>query len=68
MVFNINDKKLMPADSIILGKKWPNKISPTGIAIDDEKQLLYVVTKEDNKLYIIDLATKQIQTTYQLGG
>lgn len=68
MVFNINDKKLVPADSIILGKKWPNKISPTGIAIDDEKLLLYVVTKEDNKLYIIDLATKQIQTTYQLGG
>lgn len=68
MVFTINNKKLVLTDSIILGKKWPNKISPTGIAIDDEKQLLYVVTKEDNKLYSIDLATKQIQTTYQLSG
>ncbi|MCA6438361.1 MAG: bifunctional YncE family protein/alkaline phosphatase family protein [Chitinophagaceae bacterium] len=68
MVFTINNKKLVLTDSIILGKKWPNKISPTGIAVDDEKQLLYVVTKEDNKLYSIDLATKQIQTTYQLSG
>lgn len=68
LVFDINNKKLALTDSIILGKKWPNKVSPTGIAIDDEKQLLYVVTKEDNKLYIIDLTTKQIRTTYQLGG
>jgi YVTN family beta-propeller protein len=68
MVFAINNKKLELIDSIILGKKWPNKISPTGIAIDDAKQIMYVVTKEDNKLYTIDLATKQIQTAYQLGG
>ncbi|MBX9734046.1 MAG: bifunctional YncE family protein/alkaline phosphatase family protein, partial [Chitinophagaceae bacterium] len=68
MVFAINNKKLELIDSIILGKKWPNKISPTGIAVDDAKQIMYVVTKEDNKLYIIDLATKQIQTAYQLGG
>ena len=28
------------------------KISPAGIDIDDARQLLYVVTKEDNSLYI----------------
>jgi YVTN family beta-propeller protein len=68
MVFAIKNKKLELIDSIILGKKWPTQISPTGIAIDDAKQLLYVVTKENNKLYIIDLTTKQIQTEFQLGG
>ncbi|MFZ9660777.1 MAG: bifunctional YncE family protein/alkaline phosphatase family protein, partial [Chitinophagaceae bacterium] len=47
-------------DSIILGKKWPNKISPTGIELDDAKDLLYVVTKENNSLYIISLKNKSI--------
>ncbi|MEN9599240.1 MAG: hypothetical protein RL596_1551 [Bacteroidota bacterium] len=68
MIFAIKNKKLELIDSIILGKKWPNKISPTGIAIDDAKQLLYVVTKENNTLYIVDLTTKKIQTAFQLGG
>jgi YVTN family beta-propeller protein len=68
MIFAIKNKKLELVDSIILGKKWPNKISPTGIAIDDAKQLLYVVTKENNTLYIVDLTTKKIQTAFQLGG
>lgn len=46
-------------DSIKLGKKWPNKISPAGIDIDDAANKMYVVTKENNSLYIVDLATKQ---------
>jgi YVTN family beta-propeller protein len=52
--------KLILKDSIILGKKWPEKISPAGIEIDHVANLLYVVTKENNSLYIIDLSTKKI--------
>jgi len=51
--------KLKLSDSITLGKKWPEKISPAGLVIDHLKQLLYVVTKENNSLYIIDLKTKK---------
>ena len=51
---------LMLKDSIKLGEKWPNKISPTGIEINDAKKLMYVVTKEDNSLYVIDLKTKKV--------
>ncbi|MBY0482590.1 MAG: beta-propeller fold lactonase family protein [Chitinophagaceae bacterium] len=65
--YAIVNNKLVINDSIVLGKKWPNKISPAGIAIDDEKHVLYVVTKEDNSLYAIDLETK-IAITYNLGG
>ena len=43
-----------------LGKKWPNKISPTGIEIDDAKKTMYVGTKENNTLYFIDLNSKKI--------
>jgi YVTN family beta-propeller protein len=59
---------LVLVDSILLGKPWPEKISPTGIAIDDRRQLLYVVTKDNNSLYIIDLATKSVLRRLDLGG
>jgi hypothetical protein len=47
---------LVLVDSIPLGKKWPEKISPAGIAIDDKRGILYVVTKDNNSLYIVNLA------------
>ncbi len=58
--FSIAGNKLHLRDSIKLGNKWPEKISPAGIEMDDLRKLLYVVTKEDNSLYIIDLSTKRV--------
>jgi YVTN family beta-propeller protein len=58
--YAVTNNKLVLKDSIKLGNKWPNKISPAGIEIDDAKHLLYVVTKDDNSLYIINLADKKI--------
>ena len=63
--YSIINKRLRLTDSIRLGDKWPNKISPAGIEIDDAAQLLFVVTKENNSLYIINLITKKI--VFQLG-
>ncbi|MEO7801431.1 MAG: bifunctional YncE family protein/alkaline phosphatase family protein, partial [Ginsengibacter sp.] len=57
--YGIVSKRLVLKDSIILGKKWPERISPAGLEIDDVKNTMYVVTKENNSLYVIDLATKQ---------
>ena len=59
---------LVLADSIVLGKKWPEKISPAGIEIDDKRHLLYVVTKDNNSLYIVDLSNKSIVQRLDLGG
>src|SRR3954463_6774561 len=53
--YAITDKKLVATDSIKLGDKWTTKIAPAGIEIDDTKKLMYVVTRENNSLYIIDL-------------
>jgi YVTN family beta-propeller protein len=64
--YDILNEHLFLKDSILLGEKWPNKISPTGLCIDDNKQLLYVVTKDNNSLYIIDLATKKIKVQMPL--
>ncbi|HWJ90389.1 MAG TPA: YncE family protein [Flavisolibacter sp.] len=66
--YEIARNKLLLRDSIILGPKWPNKISPAGFDIDEARQLLYVVTKENNKLYIINLKNKQKTDSLPLGG
>lgn len=58
--YAVQNGKLHLADSIMLGKKWPVKISPAGIDIDDAAGKLYVVTKENNSLYVVDLASKQV--------
>ena len=55
----VNDK-LQLKDSIDLDQPWPVKVSPTGFDIDDAKQLMYVVTKDNNSLYVVDLKTKKV--------
>jgi len=64
----IKKNKLVVADTLILGKKWPEKISPAGLAVDDQKNILYVVTKENNSLYLIDTKSKSVIGTYPLGS
>ncbi|HEX6429364.1 MAG TPA: bifunctional YncE family protein/alkaline phosphatase family protein [Niastella sp.] len=58
--YAITDKKLVLKDTIKLGEKWPVKISPAGLDIDDANKLMYVVTRENNSLYIVDLNTKKV--------
>lgn len=70
--YAIDNKKLVARDTIKLGDAWsrkknPSTISPTGLALDDKKGILYVVTKQDNSLYLIDLKTKNIRQKIGLG-
>ena len=66
--YEVSNKQLIFRDSIKLGDKWPNKILPSGIEIDDAKKIMYVVTIENNSLYIIDLKTKQVKQQISLGS
>jgi len=66
--YAVKKNKLVLEDSILLGKRWPEKISPAGIEMDDARNLLYVVTKENNKLYTINLSSKTITDSLPLGG
>ncbi|MEJ7766561.1 MAG: bifunctional YncE family protein/alkaline phosphatase family protein [Chitinophagaceae bacterium] len=65
--YAIVNKKLVLKDSFLLGKKWPAVISPAGLVLDDVQKLLYVVTKENNSLYVIDIPTKKIVHQLPLG-
>ena len=66
--YSVANNHLSVSDTIILGKKWPVKISVAGIAVDDAKNMLYAVTKENNSLYAIDLKSKTILSRHPLGG
>ena len=66
--YAVSGRKLLLQDSIQLGKKWPVKISPTGIAINDASSTMYVVTKENNSLYIVNLKSKQVIQRDTLGA
>ena len=68
MRYQINNKKLVPFDTLVIGKRWPEKISIAGIAVDDEQHLLYTVTKENNSLYVFDLNDKKVKKQIPLGG
>jgi YVTN family beta-propeller protein len=70
--YSIINNKLIASDTIRLGGIWNKQknaqaISPTGLALDDTKGILYVVTKQDNSLYLVDLNTKTIQRKIELG-
>jgi YVTN family beta-propeller protein len=60
--YHIVNNQLTESDRIRLGEPWPVKISPAGLQVDDRSNTLFVVTKEDNRLYVVDLATKKIQS------
>ena len=67
LVYKIENQKLVPDAPIVLGKPWPVKISPTGLCVDDAKNRLYVVTKEDSSLYICDTKTRQVLHKLSIG-
>jgi YVTN family beta-propeller protein len=66
--YSIINNTLKLKDSIVLGGKWPNKISPTGIEVDDAAKKLYVTTKDNNSLYVVNLDTKLVTSQLPLGA
>jgi len=66
--YEVSKKHLSPADTIIIGKPWPERISVAGLALDDQKNRLYAVTKENNSLYVIDTQSKKVLARHPLGG
>ena len=68
LIYSVARQKLQLTDSIILDKKWPVKVSPAGLVVDDQQHRLYVVTKENNSLYVIDLIRKSVLSKIPLGA
>ncbi len=67
-VYSTKDDRLTMKDSILLGKPWPVKIGPAGIAINSKKHLVYTVTRDDSSLYIMNTDDKSILHQIKLGA
>lgn len=66
--FAIINNHLVSKDTFVLGKPWPVQISVAGLTVDDKRHRLYVVTKDNKCLYIIDTETKKIIKQLSLGA
>ncbi len=66
LVFEIVAGKLVEKDKIALTTDKKAVISPAGIEYDDARGLLYVVTKENNSLYVVDVKTKSVLSVHAL--
>ncbi len=65
--YAIQNNQLILTDSILLDKKWPRKVCPAGISIDRAGKRMYIVTRENNSLYVVNLADKKIIQRLPLG-
>ncbi|CCH00256.1 40-residue YVTN family beta-propeller repeat protein [Fibrella aestuarina BUZ 2] len=68
LVYALDNRKLRALDPIPLGKPWPVKISPVGLCLDDARNRLYVVTKEDSALYVVDTKARRVLHRLSLGA
>lgn len=66
LVFEITAGKLVQKDKILLTEEKKAVISPAGIEYDDAKGILYAVTKENNSLYVVDVAKKAVLSVHAL--
>ncbi len=66
--YEIIQNKLNKKDEIVLGAVWPNRIAPSGITFDAKRQKIYVVTRDNRSLYVIDAKTQKIEKQFGLDG
>ena len=66
--YSVRENHLSVYDTITIGKPWPELISVAGLAVDDANNRLYVVTKENNSLYVADTKSGEVLSQYPLGG
>lgn len=67
--YKFTGTNLVNKDTITLGKPWPqNKIGPAGLTVDERQGLLYVVTKEDNALYVCSTKTMKVLNKINLSA
>ena len=59
--YTVSSGKLRVSDTLVLGPRWPNRIWPAGMTVNDETKELYAVTKDDRSLYVLDLNSHAIR-------
>ena len=57
--YAIANNKLAFTDEFIMDKPWPTRVGPSGITIDEQRNRLYVVTREDKQFYSLTSVLKK---------
>ncbi len=68
LVYQIQNEQLNLLRKIQLTENKREEISPTGIELNEKSGELYVVTKDNNSLYILDVHTGKIKQIERLSG
>ncbi|GAA4319110.1 alkaline phosphatase family protein [Compostibacter hankyongensis] len=66
--YKIDRGRLVENDKYVLGKPWPNPVSPGGLAVDGKGGYLYTVGVYDSCLYVMSLQRKNILHKIHLSG
>ena len=64
--FEIENDQLVSKGKIALSNIPKDIISPAGLDLDDATGILYVVTKDNNKLYLVDTRQQKVQESFAL--
>ncbi|MBC8111603.1 MAG: bifunctional YncE family protein/alkaline phosphatase family protein [Verrucomicrobia bacterium] len=59
VIYNVESQKLKRDTVIKLGENR-TRISPAGLCLDEKRNRLYVVAKDDSSLYACDLTTREV--------
>ncbi len=63
-IYRIENNKLEADGEIVLDKPWPTRVSPAGLCATENQ--LFVVSKENNSLYQLDIQSKSILKKVEL--
>lgn len=66
--YAIEDQQLRLKDTLRVGLPYKGNISLAGLSLDEARQLVYVVSKESNSLYGLDMRTRQLVFSQPLGA
>jgi DNA-binding beta-propeller fold protein YncE len=64
--FEIENDQLVSKGKIALSNILKDNISPAGMDLDNATGILYVVTKDNNKLYLVDTRLQKVQESFAL--
>lgn len=69
LLYRFDEGRAMLADSIVLGKPWPEeKIWVAGLDVDEPSSGLYAVGRQDRSIVMIDLTTRKVVRRLSLAG
>jgi len=66
--YSIVNRKIKFESELAIADPWPNPVWLGGLCIDPVRKMLYIVSKEDKHLYIVDLNANKLSQKIPIGA